>query len=79
MVGVCGEGLIITLLPDRRAGTIELTRVRYGYCVSQVSVSHGQGADVGKTDVPGEENKDRSQGDLANKAIEAFLRLARRV
>ena len=31
IVGVCGEGLIMTELPASRAGIKELTKMRYGY------------------------------------------------
>lgn len=34
-VGVCGDGLRMTALPDKRAGIKELTRMRYGYCNDQ--------------------------------------------
>jgi hypothetical protein len=30
-VGVCGDGLRMTELPDRSAGIRALTRIRYGY------------------------------------------------
>lgn len=31
VVGVCGDGLRITVFPASKAGTRELMRVRYGY------------------------------------------------
>ena len=41
VVGVCGDGLRITVLPARSAGTRELIRVRYGYCYTRVSCEVG--------------------------------------
>lgn len=41
VVGVCGDGLRITVLPARSAGTRELIRVRYGYCYTRVSCELG--------------------------------------
>ena len=31
MVGVCGDGFKMTVLPERRAGMREFTRIKYGY------------------------------------------------
>jgi len=30
-VGVCGDGLMMTVLPESRAGMMELTKIKYGY------------------------------------------------